>query len=66
MGILSILAVEEGQLKVQLHFSSQHLPKYCSAPVRPKAMLASLPQLLFDYNASAVSPTMHAAQIASE
>ncbi len=36
MGILSISAVEEGQLKVQLHLSLQQLPKYHSAPVQPK------------------------------
>ena len=51
METLSILAVEAGQLKVQLYFSVQQLPEYCSAPVRPNAMLASLPQLLFGCNA---------------
>jgi len=35
MGILSILAVGEGQLKVNLHLSLQQSPKQHSAPVQP-------------------------------
>ena len=53
MEILSILAVEEGRLKVQLDFSVQQLPKHHSAPLGRKLATYGLclPQLLFGCNA---------------